>query len=330
MRAPTELPAAVHDPDRRRGRPLHPCALTPRERVAVDHHPRLARLGDRDARGHRSAHRSDRPRRHRRGRLPRRDSLDPRLRLLGPALRARLVRGPRREGLAEVDGPPRLQALRRPGRRPGGGRHRRDGSRGAQGTPRRPHEPAGPGAREHGRLSHRHRRGARRRRSPEDLPRQRLRLLPRAGDTAADDRLRPAGFTRLARGLDARPRHRQLLQGHERLRRRQARGQPHPRPHPRQHHHLLAHRHRGLGRPVLLGGRTGERPCRRPTPPPVSIPVGYTTFPGEIFRAPRSWVEKAYPSLTYFNEVDRGGHFAAWEEPELFSAELREAFRPLR
>ncbi len=65
-------------------------------------------------------------------------------------------------------------------------------------------------------------------------------------------------------------------------------------------------------------------------PPPVSLPVGYTTFPGEIFRAPRGWVEKSYPNVIYFNEVDKGGHFAAWEEPELFSAELREAFRPLR
>jgi pimeloyl-ACP methyl ester carboxylesterase len=65
-------------------------------------------------------------------------------------------------------------------------------------------------------------------------------------------------------------------------------------------------------------------------PPPVSLPVAYTTFPGEIFRAPRSWVEKSYPNVVYFNEVDKGGHFAAWEEPELFSAELREAFRPVR
>ena len=65
-------------------------------------------------------------------------------------------------------------------------------------------------------------------------------------------------------------------------------------------------------------------------PPPVSVPVGYTTFPGEIFRAPRSWVEQAYPSLSYFNEVDKGGHFAAWEEPELFATEVRAAFRPLR
>ena len=57
-------------------------------------------------------------------------------------------------------------------------------------------------------------------------------------------------------------------------------------------------------------------------PPPVSIPVGFTTFPGEIWRTPRSWVEKAYPNVIYFNEVDKGGHFAAWEEPQLFSEEF--------
>ena len=65
-------------------------------------------------------------------------------------------------------------------------------------------------------------------------------------------------------------------------------------------------------------------------PPEVSLPVGFTTFPGEIFRAPRSWVELGYPNLIYFNEVDKGGHFAAWEEPELFSDEIRAAFRSLR
>jgi hypothetical protein len=65
-------------------------------------------------------------------------------------------------------------------------------------------------------------------------------------------------------------------------------------------------------------------------PPAVTLPVGFTVFPGEIFRAPRSWAEKAYPNLTYFNEADRGGHFAAWEEPELFAEELRAAFRSLR
>jgi len=65
-------------------------------------------------------------------------------------------------------------------------------------------------------------------------------------------------------------------------------------------------------------------------PPPVTVPVGFTTFPGEIFRAPRSWVELGYPTLTYFHEADRGGHFAAWEEPELFATEVRAAFKPLR
>jgi pimeloyl-ACP methyl ester carboxylesterase len=65
-------------------------------------------------------------------------------------------------------------------------------------------------------------------------------------------------------------------------------------------------------------------------PPDVPIPTGFTSFPGEIWRTPRSWAEHAYPNLTYFNEVDKGGHFAAWEEPELFATELRAAFRPLR
>ena len=65
-------------------------------------------------------------------------------------------------------------------------------------------------------------------------------------------------------------------------------------------------------------------------PPPVAVPAGFTTFPGEIWRTPRSWAEQSYPTLSYFNEVDRGGHFAAWEEPELFATEVRAAFRPLR
>jgi pimeloyl-ACP methyl ester carboxylesterase len=65
-------------------------------------------------------------------------------------------------------------------------------------------------------------------------------------------------------------------------------------------------------------------------PPPVSVPVGFTTFPGEVWAAPRSWVEMVYPNPRYFNEVDRGGHFAAWEEPELFGAEVRTALSPLR
>jgi pimeloyl-ACP methyl ester carboxylesterase len=65
-------------------------------------------------------------------------------------------------------------------------------------------------------------------------------------------------------------------------------------------------------------------------PPPVSLPVGFTTFPGELWRTPRSWVDKSYPNVIYFNEVNKGGHFAAWEEPDVFSEEVRAAFKPLR
>ncbi|WP_250036563.1 epoxide hydrolase family protein [Paractinoplanes maris] len=66
-----------------------------------------------------------------------------------------------------------------------------------------------------------------------------------------------------------------------------------------------------------------------PQPDP-RVPVAFSSFPGEIWRTPRSWAEQSYPTLSYFGEAVRGGHFAAWEEPELFAAELRAAFRPLR
>jgi pimeloyl-ACP methyl ester carboxylesterase len=79
-----------------------------------------------------------------------------------------------------------------------------------------------------------------------------------------------------------------------------------------------------FGRFLAAAGAAGQ------APPAVSVPVGFTTFPGEIWAAPRSWVETVYPGLAYFNEVDKGGHFAAWEEPELFSAEVEAAFRSLR
>jgi pimeloyl-ACP methyl ester carboxylesterase len=65
-------------------------------------------------------------------------------------------------------------------------------------------------------------------------------------------------------------------------------------------------------------------------PRPVKLPVGFTVFPGESFRAPRSWVELGYPTLSYYHEAERGGHFAAWEEPRLFAEELRATFSPLR
>ena len=98
-------------------------------------------------------------------------------------------------------------------------------------------------------------RGARR---DHDVQDERQRLPHRAEHAAADDRLRPTGFTRRPGGLDARPRHRQLLQDLPRLRRRSAVGQSHPGPHPRQHHAVLADRHRGFGGPLVLGGRTSR------------------------------------------------------------------------
>ena len=76
-------------------------------------------------------------------------------------------------------------------------------------------------------------------------------------------------------------------------------------------------------------GRAGARAAGK-VPPAVAVPVAFTTFPGEIFAAPRSWVESVYPGLAYFNEVSKGGHFAAWEEPGLFATELRAAFKSLR
>jgi pimeloyl-ACP methyl ester carboxylesterase len=78
------------------------------------------------------------------------------------------------------------------------------------------------------------------------------------------------------------------------------------------------------GRTLAQAAASGQ------APPPVSVPVAFTTFPDEIFAAPRSWVETFYPGLAYFNEVDKGGHFAAFEEPELFSTEVRAAFSSLR
>ncbi len=79
-----------------------------------------------------------------------------------------------------------------------------------------------------------------------------------------------------------------------------------------------------FGQFLAAAGANGE------APPPVKVPVGFTTFPGEIWAAPRSWIETVYPGVAYYNKVDRGGHFAAWEEPALFASELRAAFKSLR
>jgi pimeloyl-ACP methyl ester carboxylesterase len=62
----------------------------------------------------------------------------------------------------------------------------------------------------------------------------------------------------------------------------------------------------------------------------VTLPVAFTVFPDELFQAPRHWVKQAYHNLVYYNEAAKGGHFAAWEEPEIFATELRDGFRSLR
>ena len=78
------------------------------------------------------------------------------------------------------------------------------------------------------------------------------------------------------------------------------------------------------GRAAAIAGASGQ------APPAVSIPVGFTAFPDEIFAAPRSWVEGSYPTLAYFNKAEKGGHFAAWEEPGVFANEVRAAFKSVR
>jgi pimeloyl-ACP methyl ester carboxylesterase len=65
-------------------------------------------------------------------------------------------------------------------------------------------------------------------------------------------------------------------------------------------------------------------------PKGVALPVAVSAFPDELYQAPRSWAEKAYPRLIHYNRLAKGGHFAAWEQPELFSAEMRAAFKSLR
>ena len=266
----------------------------------------------------------------RRGRVPSRPAVAARLRLLGRAGRDRLGPRPHRAGLGGADAPPRLHPLRRPGRRRRRRRHRRDGPPGARGPDRHPHQPARAGA---GRRRCRRtpRRNAPRPRRSPPSGRSGFGYFVEHGHPAADDRLRPARLAGRARRLDGRPRHGRLLQDRAAPSSTGSPRQPHARPHPRQHHAVLADGHRRLGRSLLLGGLRAGRPGRRPAGlARVALPFAFTTFPGEIWQTPRSWVEASYPNVIYFNEVDKGGHFAAWEEPELFTTEVRAAFTSLR
>jgi pimeloyl-ACP methyl ester carboxylesterase len=76
-------------------------------------------------------------------------------------------------------------------------------------------------------------------------------------------------------------------------------------------------------------GRAAKASFKNP-PPHVKLPVAYTVFPDELFQAPHHWVKHAYHNLVYYNEASKGGHFAAWEEPDIFSQEMRAAFSSLR
>jgi pimeloyl-ACP methyl ester carboxylesterase len=77
-------------------------------------------------------------------------------------------------------------------------------------------------------------------------------------------------------------------------------------------------------------GAPAQASNSKQTPRNVTIPAGFTTFPGEIWQTPRSWAQKAYKNLTYFNVAEKGGHFAAWEQPEVFSQEVSKSFRSVR
>ena len=320
--------------DDRRGRdPLHPRQVAARERAAADHDARLARLGRRAARDRRPADRPDRSRRYPRGRVPPGAAVPARLRLLERADRARLGCRPHGTRVGGADAPPRLHPLRRPGRRRGCPRHGPHGPPGGRGSGRLPPEPA------HG--------GARNRRSPAQGVRHRNALRPRrlrrSGRTASatssrwrrghrrsatpcwihPSRWRPGCSTTTRTATTRSPARSSTSEPVGNLTRESIVDNITL--------YWLTGTAASAARSYWEDARALAAALASGQPPPaVTLPVGFTAFPGEIWTSPRSWVEAVYPSLAYFNEVDRGGHFAAWEEPELFATEVRAAFRSLR
>ena len=299
-------------------------------------HARLAGFDHRAAEDRRAADQSHRVRRDGGGRLPRGDPVAAGLRLLGQADRDRL--GPRahRAGLGRADAAPRLHPLRRPGRRLGLRSSRADGAPGTRrgcsaSTPTCPAHRAG-------RSSRRRSRPAGRRRpalDADERPRttsstpstRRVSATPSRWRTRPQTLVRDRGLAGRAGRLDARPRRGQLRPDRADLRRRSAVRRPHARRHPRQHHAVLADEHRVSRRRVSTGRASwcssARRTCR--------LPVGRDRLPRrDLPRAASPGPSSAYPNLIYFNKADRGGHFAAWEQPELFSEEVRAAFRSLR
>ena len=221
-----------------------------------------------------------------------------------PAHRLRSA-GPRphRAGVGGADAPPRLHQLRRPGRRPGRLGHRPDGPPGTRRPDRHPHEPARDDGRRH--AADRNRAGTRGGRRAQHLqtsgfgyswsrPRGRRRSATPCWIHPSPWRPGCSTTTTLT------PTTRSPVPSPA--------GQPvrwtDPGPHPGQRHGVLADRHRDLGGPVVLGARTSPGPRGRAGLPVGQVPVGFTVFPGESFRAPRSWVEQGYPTLSYFHEAD--------------------------
>ena len=173
--------------------------------------------------------------------------------------------------------------------------------------------------------------GTRGPRRDRDVQGERLRLLPGAGDPAADDRLRAAGLTGRPRGLAARPRHGQLRQDLPRLRRRAARGQPHPGPHPRQHHPLLADRHRRLGRPLVLGERASPGRSRgRPGAPGGGAPGRLHHVPGRDLPRPRAAGSSRLPQPHLLQRGRQGRPLRGLGGAAAVLEEMRAAFRSLR
>ena len=147
-----------------------------------------------------------------------------------------------------------------------------------------------------------------------------LRLLD--GDAAAD----PGGARGLPDGpgdLHARPRRPQPRADRPIVRRPD--GRPVAGRRSRQRHAVLADQHRRLGGPALLGEQ-----ARLLQPKGVKVPVAVSVFPDELYPMPRSWAEKAYPKLIYYNKLAKGGHFAAWEQPEALVHDVRAGLRSLR
>ncbi len=256
------------------------------------------------------------------------DLVDPvaaRPRLLGEADGARLGPGADRARLGRADGPPRIRALRRPGRRLGSGSHPDDGGAGSRGPARRALEHGGhrPARRRQGARDRRSASGgalrgrAARLRRARRLQRQARLLRAVHGDASADP-VRPRRLARRPGGVHARPRRRDRPAGPRRK-------GPSAKP----------VRDGDLTRDDLLDNitlywltNTGVSSARlyweNKAPffdaRAIKLPMAISVFPDELYEAPRSWAERAYPdNLVHYNRLDRGGHFAAWEQPQLFS-----------